>query len=91
MTAEDGAAIGMTSTDIGVSESSTTSVGTSLQLTGTGTTYEDFDWKAGITATFGSINADMCFGDDSNCGSPSPVTPSPVSQTPSPIPTSAGE
>lgn len=91
MTAEDGAAVGMTSTDIGVAESGSTSVGASLQLTGTGTTYEDFDWQAGITATFGSINADMCFGDDSDCGSTSPVTPSPVSQTPSPTPASTGE
>lgn len=91
MTAEDGAAIGMTSTDIGVSESGSTPVGASLQLTGAGTTYEDFDWRACITATFGSINANMCFGDVFYCGSLIPVTPSPVAQTPSPTPTSTGE
>ncbi|CAM9353872.1 unnamed protein product [Ascophyllum nodosum] len=84
MTAVDGDAIGLTSTDIGVFESSSTTVGTSLQLTGTGSTYLDFEWQAGITASFGSINANMCFGDDSGCGSPSPL---PSSQaTPSPTP-----
>ena len=41
-TATNGPAIGLISTDIGVSEVGTTPVGQSLQLTGTGSTYGDF-------------------------------------------------
>ena len=54
--ATDGPALGLTSTDIGVAESSTTPVGNSLQLTGTGTTYGDFTWAAAQPATFDDIN-----------------------------------
>ncbi|MDY7078053.1 MAG: hypothetical protein SXV54_14145 [Chloroflexota bacterium] len=45
-TATDGPAAGMTSTDIGVAEGSSTPVGHSLQLEGTGSIYEDFAWAA---------------------------------------------
>ena len=61
-TATDGPAIGLTSTDIGVSESnSSTSVGSSLQLTGTGTTFEDFTWNAPADDSFGSVNSGQTF------------------------------
>ncbi|WP_260929415.1 Calx-beta domain-containing protein [Novosphingobium sp. 9] len=57
MTAASGPAAGMTSIDVGVSEStSTTPVGDSLQLTGSGTNYEDFTWAPESTSTFGSAN-----------------------------------
>ncbi len=55
-TASDGAANGEMSTDIGVSENATTPVGHSLQLTGTGTDYEDFTWNTAIDNTFGRLN-----------------------------------
>src|SRR5262245_35760837 len=44
MTAGNGPAAGMTSTDIGVAEGAATAVGFSLQLAGAGTTYEAFTW-----------------------------------------------
>jgi len=59
-TAVGGVADGMTSEDIGVEEGSSTAVGSSLQLTGLGTTYADFVWQSG-TATFGSVNTDQYF------------------------------
>ena len=57
-----GPADGMTSTDIGVEEGSSTPVGYSLQLTGTGTTYEDFTWAAEMPDTFGLVNTGQTFG-----------------------------
>jgi endonuclease I/uncharacterized protein YdeI (BOF family) len=62
ITAADGPAAGMTSTDIGVSETSSTQVGQSLQLTGTGTTYADFVWQADVANTYGAVNTDQFFG-----------------------------
>jgi len=58
----EGPAAGMTSTDIGVSETSSTPVGQSLQLTGTGTTYADFVWQAPMANTYGAVNTDQIFG-----------------------------
>ncbi|MCK5522439.1 MAG: ExeM/NucH family extracellular endonuclease, partial [Thiomargarita sp.] len=56
-TASGGAANGRTSTDIGVAESNTsTPIGHSLQLIGTGTNYEDFTWNTAIANTFGRLN-----------------------------------
>jgi len=57
-----GPADGMTSTDIGVTEGSSTPVGASLQLTGTGTTYSDFTWTAPQTSTFNNVNTGQTFG-----------------------------
>jgi predicted extracellular nuclease len=61
-TAVGGPADGMTSTDIGVSEGSSTAVGDSLQLTGTGTTYDDFTWAGPEPNTFGLVNTGQTFG-----------------------------
>jgi hypothetical protein len=55
-TANDGPASGMTSTDIGVAESSSTPTGESLQLIGTGTQYSDFTWSGPIASTEGLAN-----------------------------------
>lgn len=55
-TAHGGAADGMTSADIGVSESSVTT-GYSLQLTGTGSNYGDFTWAAAAQNTLGTLPA----------------------------------
>ncbi len=54
--AADGPADGVTSTDIGVSEISSTPLGHSLQLTGVGATYEDFAWASPAASTFGAVN-----------------------------------
>ena len=56
LTATDGAANGMTSTDIGVAETGSTPIGESLQLVGTGTQYSDFTWSGPIAATEGLVN-----------------------------------
>ncbi|MDJ0737662.1 MAG: endonuclease/exonuclease/phosphatase family protein [Nostocaceae cyanobacterium] len=60
-TAIDGAAAGLTSIDIGVSESSSTPVGFSLQLTGTGTMFEDFIWSTPSDDSPGAVNNGQTF------------------------------
>jgi predicted extracellular nuclease len=60
-TAVDGPANGMTSTDIGVSETSGTDAGFSLQLTGTGFTAGDFIWAAPAAQTKGAANISQTF------------------------------
>ena len=54
--ADGGPADGLTSTDIGVEEASSTPVGQSLQLVGEGTDYADFTWTGPTTASFGLLN-----------------------------------
>jgi len=56
-------AAGMTSTDIGVSETGGTSEqpGLSLQLSGTGTTYQDFTWQSPAAATQDAVNTGQTF------------------------------
>jgi predicted extracellular nuclease len=61
-TAIDGPAAGLTGVDIGVTESSATATGLSLQLKGSGSQYEDFAWSSESTASFGSFNAGQDFG-----------------------------
>ncbi|MBP6722148.1 MAG: T9SS type A sorting domain-containing protein [Bacteroidia bacterium] len=72
-TAASGPAIGMTSTDIGVNEASTTAVGLSLQLTGAGVLYSDFTWATIGAATPGALNNGQTFGGTA-CGT-GPVIP----------------
>ncbi|MEM8588344.1 MAG: endonuclease/exonuclease/phosphatase family protein [Pseudomonadota bacterium] len=59
--AVDGPAAGLTSTDIGVRETGSTPVGSSLQLTGTGLTAEDFTWQPSAADSFGGVNAGQDF------------------------------
>jgi MYXO-CTERM domain-containing protein len=62
-TAADGAAMGMTSVDLGTSESSSTPVGSSLQLTGTADFYDGFTWaEANSVSTWGALNAGQAIG-----------------------------
>ncbi len=61
-TAVGGPADGLTSTDIGVSEDSSTAVGDSLQLTGSGSFAENFTWSGPLAATFGAVNTGQTFG-----------------------------
>ena len=60
-TAASGPASGMTSADIGVAESSSTAVGESLQLTGSGASYGDFTWQSAMANTFGAPNTGQAF------------------------------
>jgi len=60
-TAVGGPADGLTSTDIGVSENGSGAVGASLQLTGSGTVYEDFTWAGEQPNTFGAVNSGQSF------------------------------
>ena len=78
MTAIDGPAVGATSTDIGVTEG-TNAAGTSLQLTGSGSEYENFTWASPAADTFGNVNTGQSFNG---------TTPPPP---PSPTPTSCGQ
>ncbi len=61
ITATGGVAQGMTSEDIGVSETSSTPVGESLQLGGTGSVYADFSWQAPQVDTPAAINTGQTF------------------------------
>ena len=72
-TAVGGPADGLTSTDIGVAEGSSTPAGFSLQLAGTGTTYQDFTWTAPSDDSFGTVNAGQTFGDGGGGGEEPPA------------------
>jgi hypothetical protein len=58
--AMNGAAQGAASLDIGIAENSSTAVGMSVQLVGSGKDEQDFIWQAG-TSSFGSINSGQTF------------------------------
>ncbi len=62
ITATDGPATGQTSIDIGVSESSSTPAGASLQLSGAGTMAADFVWEVTTTNTYGAVNTNQVLG-----------------------------
>jgi len=60
--AAGGPADGMTSIDIGVAESNTTTPsGYSLQLVGTGNQYSDFTWSGPLANTRGAVNTGQTF------------------------------
>ena len=75
-TAVGGLTNGMISTDISVAESGSTPVGFSLQLTGTGSTYEDFTWRNPADDSFGRVNAGQTFA--ANGGGGGEVPPATV-------------
>lgn len=77
LTATDGPANGMSSEDIGVSESGTTSIGESLQLTGTGSLYSDFEWQAPQSNTAGKVNTGQDFGGGTSDEAPTIISSSP--------------
>jgi hypothetical protein len=85
-TAASGPAAGMTSTDIGVEEPYTTPLGESLQLTGTGSVYEDFVWNSPAPNTFGAVNSGQTFStvvvDDDGDGVPNNVDNCPTVPNP---------
>lgn len=59
LTATVGDAIGLTSTDIGVAENSNTPIGYSLQLSGSGTQYDDFVWIPPSPEAKGTTNGEQ--------------------------------
>ena len=59
--ATNGTANGTTSQDIGVSETTSTPVGSSLQLTGTGDEYDDFTWTGPDDDSPGDVNTGQTF------------------------------
>jgi len=77
--ASGGPADGMASTDIVVEEGSSTAVGDSLQLTGSGSAYLDFTWAAPQASTFGAVNTSQTFaggvpaGEQEPCGGGDPA------------------
>jgi hypothetical protein len=80
VTARNGPANGMLSTNVGVQESSSTPIGYSLQLAGSGCSYGDFSWQNPASNTKGSVNNGQTF----NCQSNAAPTASPVAPTGSP-------
>ena len=56
LTGIEGAALGVTSQDIGLAEGGSVPVGYSLQLTGLGESFEDFTWNS-AQSSFGELNA----------------------------------
>src|SRR5436190_16439916 len=64
VTASNGPAAGMTSTDIGRSENGAGPIGDSLRLAGTGTGYSDFAWQTTAPGTPGAINQGQSFAGD---------------------------
>jgi endonuclease I len=61
ITASNGPAVGLTSTNLPVSETGSDVAGKSLRLSGSGTTYANFAWQAPATATFGTCNTGQTF------------------------------
>lgn len=80
ITAADGPAAGETSRNLPVSESANAPVGTSLQLTGSGSTSADFQWAPSSTQTFGACNTGQTFGGSGGGGDTTP--PSVTATTP---------
>lgn len=74
LTAADGPASGNSSTDVGVAESGSTLADYSLQLTGTGSLYEDFYWTEAKQNTFGIINTGQTFTAQAPIPTPEPGT-----------------
>lgn len=63
-TASGGAAAGLASTNIGVAESEATPMGQSLQLGGSGNSYEQFLWMQPASASMGACNPGQSFTGD---------------------------
>lgn len=70
LTAIGGVADGLLSVDIGVSEASSTAVGDSLQLAGTGAGANDFTWATATPNSFGSVNSGQTFSGTPDAGNP---------------------
>ncbi|WP_166425666.1 ExeM/NucH family extracellular endonuclease [Paraglaciecola sp. 20A4] len=78
LAATNGAANGLTSTDIGVSELSSTPIGFSLQLSGSGSEYSDFIWVEPAAETPNAANNTQTFTADVTDSAPSITASSPA-------------
>ncbi len=78
-TAIGGPADGLTSVDVNWEESSSTPVGHSIQLAGTGSKLADFSWQAADVDSFGQVNNNQIFG---NGGSGDDLAPEVIGTTP---------
>ncbi|MDG1332274.1 MAG: hypothetical protein P8P74_08080 [Crocinitomicaceae bacterium] len=78
-TATNGGAVGVTSTNIGVTETSSTPVGQSLQLTGSGNSSGAFSWTAPSASSQGLLNTGQTI---SPCGGSNTITTGAVSGGP---------
>ncbi|WP_101927195.1 MULTISPECIES: endonuclease [Luteimonas] len=78
LVAGNGAAAGMSSQSLPVSESAAAPVGSSLQRTGSGTSADDFDWAASSTQTFGACNTGQTFGGGGDDTAPTIAATTPV-------------
>ena len=72
--ADTGPAAGLLSTDIGIQGSNDTQSHESLQLTGVGSTYEDFAWTGPTDASPGDLNAGQTFPEPEPEPDPTPTT-----------------
>jgi predicted extracellular nuclease len=82
-TAGEGVAAGMISVDIGVAESSSTAIGESIQLQGSGALASDFTWTAGLAQTPGALNLGQSLngsdsGDEPDSGDDTPAVLTPI-------------
>lgn len=77
VTASGGPADGLVSTDIGVAESSSTAIGQSLQLAGTGSCYGPLAWTGPADHTFGALGA-ITPDPEAACEDDTPDPPPPV-------------
>jgi hypothetical protein len=69
--ATEGAASGMISQDIGITEGGSVALGQSLQLSGSGFNSEDFTWTSGISS-FGELNSGQQYINQSTMVKPMP-------------------
>jgi hypothetical protein len=74
VTASNGPASGTISTNIGVLESSSTPIGYSLQLAGSGCSYGDFSWTSPAANTEGSVNNGQVFTCQQSTATPPSIT-----------------
>uniref|UniRef100_UPI003F7E7C5E endonuclease n=1 Tax=Xanthomonas sp. 0924 TaxID=2835534 RepID=UPI003F7E7C5E len=81
ITASGGPAAGITSQNLPVSESNSSAVGSSLQLTGTGSSAANFSWAGSSAQTFGACNRGQSFN-GSGGGGETGAAPTITSTTP---------
>lgn len=72
LTASDGPAMGLSSTDIGVVEDSSVVAGESLQRGGSGSSASDFFWQSALAETPGAANQNQTFA--GGCAAPCGTT-----------------
>ncbi|WP_126967837.1 MULTISPECIES: endonuclease [Xanthomonas] len=81
ITASGGPAAGITSQNLPVSESNSSAVGSSLQLTGTGSSAANFSWAGSSAQSFGACNRGQSFN-GSGGGGETGAAPTITSTTP---------